>query len=77
MISENSLLALREKISALDEKLLALLVERRELVVEVGKVKLFSYRSVRDIDRERDLLERLITFGKAYYLDVYYIIRLF
>ncbi len=32
MTSENPLLALREKISALDEKLLALLAERRELV---------------------------------------------
>ena len=31
MTSENPLLALREKISALDEKLLALLAERREL----------------------------------------------
>ena len=56
MTSENPLLALREKISALDEKLLALLAERRELAVEVGKAKLLSHRPVRDIDRERDLL---------------------
>ncbi|WP_064766833.1 chorismate mutase, partial [Escherichia coli] len=56
---------MREKISALDEKLLALLAERRELAVEVGKAKLLSHRPVRDIDRERDLLERLITLGKA------------
>ena len=41
MTSENPLLALREKISALDEKLLALLAERRELAVEVGKAKLY------------------------------------
>ncbi len=34
MTSENPLLALREKISALDEKLLALLAERRELAVD-------------------------------------------
>ena len=65
MTSENPLLALREKISALDEKLLALLAERRELAVEVGKAKLLSHRPVRDIDRERDLLEILITLGKA------------
>lgn len=37
MTSENPLLALREKISALDEKLLALLAERRELVDRGGK----------------------------------------
>lgn len=65
------------KISALDEKLLALLAERRELVVEVGKAKLLSHRPVRDIDRERDLLERLITLGKAHHLDAHYITRLF
>ncbi len=41
MTSENPLLALREKISALDEKLLALLAERRELVVEVEKPNCF------------------------------------
>lgn len=37
MTEENPLLALRDKISALDEKLLALLAERRGLAVEVGK----------------------------------------
>ncbi|PLL17043.1 bifunctional chorismate mutase/prephenate dehydratase, partial [Klebsiella michiganensis] len=56
MTEENPLLALRDKISALDEKLLALLAERRGLAVEVGKAKLASHRPVRDIDRERDLL---------------------
>ena len=60
MTSENPLLALRDKISTLDEKLLALLAERRGLAVEVGKAKLLSHRPVRDIDRERDLLDRLI-----------------
>ncbi len=42
MTEENPLLALRDKISALDEKLLALLAERRGLAVEVGKAKLAS-----------------------------------
>ena len=77
MTSENPLLALREKISALDVKLLALLAERRELAVEVGKAKLLSHRPVRDIDRERDLLDRLIALGKTHHLDAHYITRLF
>ena len=64
MTPENPLLDLRVKISALDEKLLALLAERRTLAIEVGKAKLDSHRPVRDIDRERDLLERLIHLGK-------------
>ena len=77
MTPENPLLDLRVKISALDEKLLALLAERRALAVEVGKAKLDSHRPVRDIDRERDLLERLIQLGKAHHLDAHYITRLF
>lgn len=77
MTPENPLLDLRVKISALDEKLLTLLAERRLLAVEVGKAKLASHRPVRDIDRERDLLERLITLGRAHHLDAHYITRLF
>ncbi|HKM96212.1 MAG TPA: bifunctional chorismate mutase/prephenate dehydratase [Buttiauxella sp.] len=77
MSETNPLLALRDKISTLDVKLLALLAERRLLAVEVGKAKLATHRPVRDIDRERDLLERLITLGKAHNLDAHYITRLF
>ncbi|MEG1213795.1 MAG: bifunctional chorismate mutase/prephenate dehydratase [Leclercia sp.] len=77
MTSENPLLDLRDKISSLDEKLLSLLAERRSLAVEVGKAKLASHRPVRDIDRERDLLERLINLGKTHHLDAHYITRLF
>ncbi len=77
MIEENPLLALRDKISALDEQLLALLAERRGLAVEVGKAKLTTHRPVRDIDRERALLERLIQLGKTHHLDAHYITRLF
>lgn len=76
-MSDNPLLALRDRISALDEKLLALLAERRQLAVEVGKAKLASHRPVRDIDRERDMLERLIALGKPHHLDAHYITRLY
>jgi chorismate mutase/prephenate dehydratase len=76
-MSDNPLLALRNRISALDEKLLALLAERRQLAVEVGQAKLRSHRPVRDIDRERDLLERLIALGQPHHLDAHYITRLF
>ncbi len=53
-MTENPLLVLRKRISALDLKLLALLAERRELAVEVGKTKLHSHRPIRDKERERD-----------------------
>lgn len=77
MTPENPLLALRDKISAVDKKLLDLLSERKALAVEVGKAKLATHRPVRDIDREKDLLERLIILGKQKQLDAHYITRLF
>ncbi|HHQ4307295.1 TPA: bifunctional chorismate mutase/prephenate dehydratase [Serratia fonticola] len=76
-MTDNSLLVLRERISALDMKLLALLAERRELAVEVGKTKLHSHRPIRDKERERDLLDALISAAKPYDLDGFYVTRLF
>ncbi|MDP0875251.1 chorismate mutase, partial [Klebsiella pneumoniae] len=54
-----------------------MLAVRRGLAVEVVKAKLASHRPVRDIDRERDLLERLMTICKRHNLDAHYITRLF
>ncbi|WHS99677.1 bifunctional chorismate mutase/prephenate dehydratase [Pantoea sp. SGAir0180] len=77
MTPDNPLLALREKISAVDEKLLTLLAERRLLAVEVAEAKLATHRPVRDIERERALIEHLIVLGKKHQLDAHYITRLF
>ncbi|PYA14970.1 bifunctional chorismate mutase/prephenate dehydratase [Serratia marcescens] len=76
-MTDNPLLVLRERISALDLKLLALLAERRELAIEVGKTKLHSHRPIRDKDRERDLLDALIAAANPYDLDGFYAPRLF
>ena len=75
-MTDNPLLVLRERISALDLKLLALLAERRELAIEVGKTKLHSHRPIRDKERERDLLDALIAAAKPYDLDGFYGTRL-
>lgn len=77
MTSENPLLGLRHKISALDEQLLNLLAQRRSLALEVATAKMATHRPIRDIDRERDLLEHLVTLGKEHKLDAHYITRLF
>ncbi|WP_202902520.1 chorismate mutase, partial [Yersinia wautersii] len=58
-MTDNPLLVLRERISALDLKLLALLAERRELAVDVAKAKQLHHRPIRDKERERDLLDAL------------------
>jgi chorismate mutase/prephenate dehydratase len=76
-MTDTPLLVLRERISTLDLKLLALLAERRELAIEVGKSKLHSHRPIRDKERERDLLDALITAAKPYKLDGFYVTRLF
>ncbi|HGM4804713.1 bifunctional chorismate mutase/prephenate dehydratase [Serratia marcescens] len=76
-MTDNPLLVLRERISTLDLKLLALLAERRELAIEVGKTKLHSHRPIRDKERERDLLDALIAAAKPYDLDGFYVTRLF
>lgn len=76
-MTDNPLLVLRERISALDLKLLVLLAERRELAVDVAKAKQLHHRPIRDKERERDLLDALITAAKPYDLDGFYITRLF
>ncbi|RPD99005.1 bifunctional chorismate mutase/prephenate dehydratase [Candidatus Pantoea deserta] len=77
MNPDNPLLALRDQISAVDEKLLTLLAERRALAVKVAEAKLSTHRPIRDIERERALLEHLITLGQKHQLDAHYITRLF
>lgn len=76
-MTDNPLLMLRERISTLDLKLLALLAERRELAVEVGKTKLHSHQPIRDKERERDMLDALIAAARLHGLDSLFITRVF
>lgn len=76
-MTENPLLALRERISALDLKLLALLAERRKLAVEVAQSKMHSHRPIRDKEREKELINALIVEGKKRGLDGNYITRVY
>ncbi|AKJ42937.1 bifunctional chorismate mutase/prephenate dehydratase [Pragia fontium] len=76
-MSDNPLLGLRERISALDLKLLELLAERRDLALDVARTKQSSHLPIRDKERERDLLKRLVEEGKKQRLDGHYITRVF
>ncbi len=76
-MNDNPLLMLRERISTLDLKLLALLAERRELAVEVGKTKLHSHQPIRDKERERDMLDAMIAAARLHSLDSLFITRVF
>ncbi|MDR0806537.1 MAG: bifunctional chorismate mutase/prephenate dehydratase [Enterobacteriaceae bacterium] len=76
-MTENPLLGLRERISALDLKLLELLAERRDLALDVARTKQSTHLPIRDKERERDLLNRLVEEAKKRQLDGHYITRLF
>lgn len=77
MENTNPLLALRDKITAVDKQLLTLLAERQTLARAVGQFKLETQRPVRDIQREQELLEQLKQEGVALGLESHYIMRLF
>ncbi|MXP66709.1 bifunctional chorismate mutase/prephenate dehydratase [Pantoea sp. Nvir] len=71
------LLALRDKISSVDEKILMLLAERRTIAVKIAQIKLVTHQPIRNIERERKLLANLVLLGKKHQLDEHYITRLF
>lgn len=76
-MNENLLLELRDRISSLDLKLLSLLAKRRALALDVAHSKVASKRPIRDMARERDLLEYLVAEGQKRGLDSFYVTRLF
>lgn len=72
-----SLDQLRDKINGIDQEILQLLAERRQIAVAVGEFKINTSRPVRDFKREQQLLNFLIEHGRTLQLDSQYITRLF
>lgn len=73
-----SLEAIRLRLNELDDQLLSLLSERRQLSIEVAKSKVETSKPVRDASREQQLLVKLIHAGKdKYQLDAPYITKIF
>jgi chorismate mutase/prephenate dehydratase len=68
---------LRNKLDTIDHRIVAALAERDRLVCEVGNLKLERQGGLRDLQREEDLLTRLVAEARAAGLDAYYISRLF
>lgn len=54
----------REQITHLDNELLSLLAERRRLSLEVARSKEVDVRPIRDTQREKELLARLVKAGE-------------
>ncbi len=67
----------REAITALDNELLALLAKRRDLSLEVARSKEVDIRPIRDTQREKELLARLVKQGREQGLDAHYVLSLY
>jgi chorismate mutase / prephenate dehydratase len=67
----------REQITALDGELLALLAKRRQLSLEVARSKEVDVRPIRDTQREKELLARLVQQGRERGLDAHLVISLY
>ena len=76
-MNANPLLPLREKINQLDQKLIEILAERRQVSTEVIHAKIAANIPLRDLARERSLIKALIEQGKQYNLDDLLIKRLY
>lgn len=68
---------IREKINRIDEQILKLLSERRELSIEIVKLKNEGKTSIRDKEREKELLTRLTEAGRKFGLDSHYVTKIF
>ena len=67
----------REQITALDNELLGLLSKRRQLSLDVARSKEVDVRPIRDTQREKELLERLVQQGREQGLDAHFVISLY
>ena len=67
----------REKVNHIDEQILKLLAERRELSLKIVKLKNEEKSIIRDKVREKELLTRLIERGREIGLDSHYVSKIF
>ncbi|MBI9072027.1 MAG: bifunctional 3-deoxy-7-phosphoheptulonate synthase/chorismate mutase [Melioribacteraceae bacterium] len=68
---------LREKINQLDSDLVKLLSNRRELSKDVVRYKDHHDSEIRDEERERELLKRIVEYGREQGLDSHFVTKVF
>ena len=68
---------IREQINKIDEDIIKLLAERRNLSLDIIKLKNLEKKSIRDKEREMELLSHIVEIGKKYKLDTHYISKIF
>lgn len=70
---------IRQRITQIDRNLLKLLSERHRLAFDVVRSKEITQKPLRDVAREKQLLQELVSFAEAenYQLDADYITQIF
>lgn len=70
---------IRTQITTLDRNLLKLLAERHRLAFDVVRSKEITQKPLRDLEREKALLQELVNFAEAenYQLDPQYVTQIF
>lgn len=70
---------IRQRITQIDRNLLKLLSERHRLAFDVVRSKEISQKPLRDVEREKQLLQELVSFADTenYQLDAEYITHIF
>ncbi len=70
---------IRQQITQLDRHLLQLLAERHRLAFDVVRSKEITQKPLRDIEREKELLQALVSHAEAenYQLDPQYVTQIF
>ena len=67
----------RKKINDIDSEIIKLLAERRKLSREIVNIKNQKQSSVRDKNREKELLTQLIDLGEKEGLDSNFVTKVF
>jgi len=67
----------RKKINSIDAEIIKLLAERRDLSREIINLKNEKLSSIRDKRREKELLTKIVGYGKKSGLDSYFVTKVF
>lgn len=68
---------IRTAISSIDKDMLALLAKRKLLALDVARSKEVDIRPIRDTQREKELLARLVKQGREQGLDAHFVLTLY
>ncbi len=76
-MEEKKIKDLRENINEVDASIVKLLAERRKLSKKVVETKEENDKPIRDLEREKKLLSKIISLGKKSGLDSHYVSKIF